>query len=961
MSGSLDYLNNVADNQARGLPDEGDYDDDGQEQSPSERTALLSLASLGNSRETLGLAERPRRSSRRDRERRRSSTQRELVKLLISEEIEIKQARNALGATRNHLNIESLRAQEAERRAIEIAQRFRDANEARIATQQENQRLREELGIYKFQYENALRELSKQDGFVKDLEAQRDDAEAVAARARTTARRLKEEQLISRARDEGRRQGYREGVKRGYEDARRTRYRSGRDEDADEPQAGDEADGDAGRTPPLDDFSPNMLNLPTPPQGAIPLAQPSIASVLEEAASMPGPSREPHPGGAQGSRFREDITSPGASTLASLPMPGPSSWPKPPPPDMSRFTRPVPMRSTSPVSSHPTYAIPPDGWIPEAGADSQIILPPPHELAAQPPITPRTPLSPLPDILPDNIPSTGPPRPDSQPIARDYGYNHRYTSPRSLADSLPSTATTNISQFDLVGPPRSATRSPGRIVLDAIPEVATEFSPETDSRSRSGIIPESLIFPAPSPTPHGSYAGSDAARRSTSRGERREYDSSAVTPRQDISDSVRQSNASVQDWLGRSTPGEAAQRSVSPFDRPFSSGSGDVSRHRRSRSMNPPSDAGSFRNSERGAGHHRRVTSTDSVAISVQPPSGPESNASPSVSMEAGRLTPNSIPRALRPSHSYAPAVPDSSHLGNYPSRGPLSSVPQYPSGFVPMGAPASPGMTVGGPAAASPRAAGRMYSGLAPDPHLRSASRNSNSAMNDVRPETPLRPPSAMESSHSGSSRPRTTSQPRYIRPPSQPRHIPPPAPPFYLQPPSEPQYVPPPDRPYTPSQPHYLRAPSPSTERYTDPSAANRQPLGSGTPGTPSAPLPIMSPHSSTSRLPGHKHSLSMNAGATPAASYTRPLSGAPLPQLRRVPSTGSVSSNASKLSGYGRYNPNGYVDAAFLASSEDLLSAPSPGTRANTQQNATFASMDPMGRNSPALSYRSMGSRR
>jgi hypothetical protein len=123
---------------------------------------------------------------------------------------------------------------------------------------------------------------------------------------------------------------------------------------------------------------------------------------------------------------------------------------------------------------------------------------------------------------------------------------------------------------------------------------------------------------------------------------------------------------------------------------------------------------------------------------------------------------------------------------------------------------------------------------------------------------------------------------------------------------------------------------------------------------------PAGSMSPRSVASRLSGgHQRSFSLNAGNTPAPS-SRPLSTAPPPKLRRVPSDSSMESGVSgrsKNSQYERYRPSEYVDPAFLASSEDLTANMlSPNTAANTRANrkSVHASAS---RNSPAMSYASL----
>lgn len=95
-------------------------------------------------------------------------------------------------------------------------------------------------------------------------------------------------------------------------------------------------------------------------------------------------------------------------------------------------------------------------------------------------------------------------------------------------------------------------------------------------------------------------------------------------------------------------------------------------------------------------------------------------------------------------------------------------------------------------------------------------------------------------------------------------------------------------------------------------------------------------------------------MHAGSTPALSGGRPLSTAPPPKLRRVPSDASVDSAVSGLSReYAHYEPQTYVDPAFLASSEELPQPFSPNTQANTRANA-FGGAPQGNRSSSALSY-------
>ncbi|KAI0960324.1 hypothetical protein AcW1_004867 [Taiwanofungus camphoratus] len=960
MSGSL-HSDGFDGDPGREIVDGEGLDDDDQsdDRSPSPRSALLSLGSNGNLAGDLGVRQRTRRGDKRDRTRYRSSTHRELIKLLINEELEAKQTRRALTAALDRLDSETQRAQEAERRALQMAERFKVVNEARITAQQETNRVNEELRLYKLQLDTAQREVQRAQEYLRDIETQRDEAEASAARARTTARKLREQQLINLAREDGRRQGYDEGLRQGYQEARQAEYRGDRTDLAEtgesvapmlDDRAGDMVSGELDRTAPLDGLSSTLFNLPSQPRDGIHTA-PSIAITLEEPAAR-APPQGAYNGGAQGSRFRENIASPGASTVSisgSAPPSGPTPWP-PPPREAPKYIRPALVHGPPPSPSHPDYTVPPDGYIPSAGPDG-IVMPPPHEFSRQPLTSPPTPLSPLPDIpsvnSAQNEPSSGMQSDRPRVVARDYAYSQKQrASPGSLAESLPSTT---ISHFDLVNSPRTAARALAkdrdrRSGLSAIPEVTSsmEMSPATESRVRHSLMPDPLIFPVPSPGPEGRYA-EDGTTSPQGR-----FDTGGWASHRQPSPS--QPGVSV-DYPSYGAAPSQRSRAPSPYGaRPLSPTGSGGSHHRRSRSVNSGPNAGSFTNSGGGSRGHRRIHSSDAeVTISVEPPSNPESNVSPSAP-ESGRLTPNSTSQSLHQSRPAIPTEPNSPTLRNMPSMGTLSSIQGFPLGFMPTGPPL-PSHDIPRSktpmAQPSPKRNGKnLYSGLGTQPvgvpapqstassfvdsginnwaqSVRSASRN-GSMDGDIRPTTPgYRPPSALGNISSSS------------------------------------------HRPHTPNQARYVPAPTPPGVRYPEPSVV-RQSTGTASPGRAAAGIPLpasavgtMSPRSGTSRLSVHHRSLSLNAGSTPA-TVARPLSTGPASQLRRVPSTGSIASNASGKSGqYGHFNPDQYLDAAWLSSQD--VSVQSPHTMANTRQNAAQSfGAAAGGRASPSLSYVSYGSR-
>ncbi|TFK90870.1 hypothetical protein K466DRAFT_516387 [Polyporus arcularius HHB13444] len=841
----------------------------------------------------------------------RGLAHRDFFKYLVEEGNEVKKLRKVLRAALERLDGETRRAQEAERRALELAQRFKIVNEARVTTQQELDRVHAELRMYQVQLDNAQREIHRGSDLLKDIEAQRDTAEASAARARSIARRLKEQQLMMQAREEGRKEGYQEGLRRGYQQAGGSGI-----EDFGVPPAGvaplgglvGETSGasrlgDFGRTDPLDDMS--MFNLSTPLPSTMPLAS-SFGAALGAGAPAGVEQYDGLGAGAQGSRFRENIGSP--STLQSAPLDSGSQagngW-RGDQEDEIRYLRPTLVHNAPASPQHSDYSVPPDGYIPSVGAGGGISLPPPHELHPQPSMS---------TIPPSSASFTNEPRSATVPAvtSRDYAYAAgRRGSPRSLAESLPSTT---ISQFDLVSSPKTATRglrerSSG---LSAIPEVASslEFSPGTAERARSAIFPDPLTFPMPEDVDtQGSGMTSMPRTRSRDLNQR-----IADELRYDDPDQLEQWRRST---ASQSIPSSSRERlhsphrpahitTPSPLGRPSSPATPSPGRppssHRRSRSMqSPPSEDRSYLGAGSSAGTHRRTTSSTPISIHIEPPSGPGSHLSPA-SLHDGMLSPDTSRHPLPPSRPdpYYPERPQSRGYSPEPGYG-THPAPQSPSYFPPF------------PTRHTPEPAQRYpnYPVTAPSSstgHGRSSSRGAPveivGAGGDFpgRPRTPSsRPSSAVPGDRPPSARPITPAQ-SYI----------------------DPQRV-----------PSVLRSPS---------RASSRQSV-----------QPDLARPSSRTSADRHR-SLSLHAGSTPAM-VPRPLSGGS--DIRRVPSASSMNSETSRKSGFQRYNPTDYVDPAFLASAEDLTSVQSPNTMANTRANAAWTGPGPskLRSSSPSMSYASL----
>ena len=370
-----------------------------------------------------------------------------MVKTFVNEQYQGAQTKRYIRIALERLDSETKRAQEAESRALELADRFRAVNEARVQAQTDLVRANEELRLWKTQYENAQNELRKGQQMLRDVESQRDDAEASAAEARSVARKIREKHLVLLAREEGRKQGYEEGLKRAREEMRAAGYRpshSSSNRSIRPPpvmeEVIDEVDEDIpdsiGPDLPIDDRDVDTLD-------RLPLHDfPEVQAPTSRGRKAPG------------SRFREHGISP-ATTNASLypqggpvPVAVPVAPPQADPPipmEMPTAIHPIPIHDV-PHIAHPETPVPPDGWIPHIDENSHIALPPPHELDRPPP-SPMSPTLPLPIPPPPEVIRVGLAQ-TSDPVMRDYAYHGKgRSSPRSIAESIPSTT---ISQFDLV-------------------------------------------------------------------------------------------------------------------------------------------------------------------------------------------------------------------------------------------------------------------------------------------------------------------------------------------------------------------------------------------------------------------------------------------------------------------------------------------------------------------------------
>ena len=442
-------------------------------------------------------------NGRSSRKTRKHSNTRDLIRMLMNaEDRDSKEALAILRRTSERLELETQRANEAERRVIEANERWRLINQSRLQAQAEAARLNEELKLYKLQLEAAQTQINRANDIIQLTDKEKILAEEEAAKAKRLAKRYEMETLIQKARDEGRRlgrqQGLREGIDQGYTEAwtdanarlndelRRRGY---------DIEYG-ENDEEGTFVHPEDEFERETAGPSTPGPDMMrrqPRLSPiDIARTRSDPAAVSNSRR-------QNSFFRRRQDDPqrdrnvevneGAPDVATIVNGEPhatvvtpvlpnnvgqvnggtseSGFRMPEPdfnPDPSSV-HPIALMNAPRSPVHPVIDYPPDNYIPRQDSDGRVRLPPPHEFGP-PPTTPKQDHSPLPNAtsLPEVVPRETLARemvhPRDEPNRRR---GHHYQ------ESVGSTATSNLS---IISPPtqqRGASKAPQ---LYAIPEAS---------------------------------------------------------------------------------------------------------------------------------------------------------------------------------------------------------------------------------------------------------------------------------------------------------------------------------------------------------------------------------------------------------------------------------------------------------------------------------------------------------
>ena len=270
---------------------------------------------------------------RKERERVHSDRNtRQLVRLLIHEEYETKQAHRLLQAAFERLESENRRVNEAESRVLEIAQRFNAVNESRVQAQTEAAKLSAELALYKMQLDNAQQEIYKAQDILHKVEDERDDAAAEASEARESARKYREEHIVHLAREEGRKMGYLQGVRHaqmGYVGTKTIEFPDHR----------------------------------------------AMGTISNRKLLTDVPFDDPIPDAFDD---EQSITDDEISTVQSRPRYTSRNAARPSNGFPAEISAPRPVHNGYPAP-HPDTLVPPDGWIPRSEDGSRIAIPPPHE------------------------------------------------------------------------------------------------------------------------------------------------------------------------------------------------------------------------------------------------------------------------------------------------------------------------------------------------------------------------------------------------------------------------------------------------------------------------------------------------------------------------------------------------------------------------------------------------------
>lgn len=159
-------------------------------------------------------SKRTRTTSSARRSRKSSTAARDLVRALLLEKIDADDAtQSQLQRAYDILRNESKRAADAERLALETAQRLKGVSSARAQALQEAAKAQAELRAYKLQFENAQQQLRTANELMAQTDAERDHAIQSVARMKKAVAKYREGELRRRAIEQGRLEGREEALR----------------------------------------------------------------------------------------------------------------------------------------------------------------------------------------------------------------------------------------------------------------------------------------------------------------------------------------------------------------------------------------------------------------------------------------------------------------------------------------------------------------------------------------------------------------------------------------------------------------------------------------------------------------------------------------------------------------------------------------------------------------------------
>ncbi|KAJ8087908.1 hypothetical protein PM082_013459 [Marasmius tenuissimus] len=365
----------------------------------------------------------------------------------------------------------------------ELLKRFGDLYKEKLALQNELYSTQESLRLYKLQLERAQKEIDRGNEMVHELNRQRTRADSNAAKLRGQVRTLEMEKLVRKGWDEGWDIGFKEGFDKAQREGklssrlsfRRRKHpsRTRSDRGGEFTDEGTVYDDDT--TVPEDSTSSSSRRVRSSStrsqqSGHAPRVAPQVPPVPPITTPVPPTPQPPQrpPSAPQTSRGRARTISSRLTDIRGRTSSNPSQPPQPktsrrntapssvrPPtetmtsPTSPEVIHPAPARRpSSPAASHRSRStVPPEGFIPVGGDDGYFTLPPPHEMTV--PVPTATPPHPPPpanrEVRSQNQghvqgPSAPPP--------------HGRETPRTQPMSEMSRASSRISHYDIVSPPK---------------------------------------------------------------------------------------------------------------------------------------------------------------------------------------------------------------------------------------------------------------------------------------------------------------------------------------------------------------------------------------------------------------------------------------------------------------------------------------------------------------------------